>query len=259
MSTDDRHLVERMTWNEVARRIDAGAAAILPIGAAAKQHGLHLPLNTDRIQAEWLAARLAESIDALIWPTLTYGHYPAFVEYAGSTSLSAPVFEAMVQQIASGILGQRLPCAVRARHRDQHESAGRARAGAARRRQCAAFADSRWTALSPRRGRTRRAAPRQPCRRARDIADAGARAASGRHEPRRSEPATAHASAGPPDADRHRLAELQPLRQFWRSDAGDSGQGRDAAQSHARRSQRAGIGLPRSADEGSRPIRSVSR
>jgi creatinine amidohydrolase len=105
MSTDVRHLVERMTWNEVARRIDAGAAAILPIGAAAKQHGLHLPLNTDRIQAEWFAARMAERIDALIWPTLSYGHYPAFVEYAGSTSLSAPVFEAMVQQIASGILG----------------------------------------------------------------------------------------------------------------------------------------------------------
>jgi creatinine amidohydrolase len=104
MSSDDRHLVEHMTWAEVARRIDAGAAAILPIGAAAKQHGLHLPLNADRIQAEWLAARLAESIDALIWPTLTYGHYPAFVEYAGSTSVSAPVFEAMVQQIASGIL-----------------------------------------------------------------------------------------------------------------------------------------------------------
>jgi len=97
--------VESMTWAEVARRIDAGAAAILPIGAAAKEHGLHLPLGTDRIQADWLAARLGQSIDALIWPTLTYGHYPAFVEYAGSSSLSSQVFEAMVQQIAAGILG----------------------------------------------------------------------------------------------------------------------------------------------------------
>jgi creatinine amidohydrolase len=104
MSTDSR-FIEHMIWNEVARRIDDGASAILPIGAAAKQHGLHLPLNTDRIQAEWLAARLSDSIDALIWPTLTYGHYPAFVEYAGSVSLSAPTFEALVQQIASGILG----------------------------------------------------------------------------------------------------------------------------------------------------------
>jgi creatinine amidohydrolase len=104
MGTDSR-FIEHMTWNEVARRIDDGAAAILPIGAAAKQHGLHLPLNTDRIQAEWLAARLAEAVDVLIWPTLTYGHYPAFVEYAGSINLSAPTFEAVVHQIASGILG----------------------------------------------------------------------------------------------------------------------------------------------------------
>ena len=35
---------------------------ILPIGAAAKQHGFHLPLNTDRVQAEWLAGRMAEKI-----------------------------------------------------------------------------------------------------------------------------------------------------------------------------------------------------
>src|SRR5712671_3858104 len=101
----DRNFVERMTWDGVARRIGHGASAILPIGAAAKQHGFHLPLNTDCIQAEWLAARLAATIDALIWPTLSYGHYPAFVEYAGSISLSAPVFEAVVQQIATGILG----------------------------------------------------------------------------------------------------------------------------------------------------------
>jgi creatinine amidohydrolase len=100
----ERSFVEHMRWDDVARRIDAGAIAILPIGAGAKQHGLHLPLNTDRIQAEWLAARLAARIDALVWPTLTYGHYPAFVEYAGSISLSAATFEAMVTEIASDIL-----------------------------------------------------------------------------------------------------------------------------------------------------------
>ena len=44
-------------------------------------------------------------IDALIWPTLTYGYYPAFVEYAGSASLSAATFEAVVAEVARGILG----------------------------------------------------------------------------------------------------------------------------------------------------------
>jgi creatinine amidohydrolase len=98
-----RNFIEAMTWDEVRRRIDNGAAAILPIGAGAKQHGLHLPLNTDRIQAEWLAARIAGRIDALVWPTVAYGYYPAFVEYAGSGSLSAPVFEASIQEIVTGI------------------------------------------------------------------------------------------------------------------------------------------------------------
>jgi creatinine amidohydrolase len=105
----DRHFIERMHWDEVARRIGDGAVAILPIGAAAKQHGFHLPLNTDRIQAEWLAGRMAEKIDALIWPTLTYGHYPAFVEYAGSSSLSISTFEALVHEVAGQILGNGCP------------------------------------------------------------------------------------------------------------------------------------------------------
>jgi creatinine amidohydrolase len=104
-SNTDSNLVERLAWDEVARRIDNGASAILPIGAAAKAHGFHLPMNTDRIQAEWLAARTADRIDALIWPTIAYGYYPAFVEYAGSTGLSAPAFEALIQEIATTIVG----------------------------------------------------------------------------------------------------------------------------------------------------------
>jgi creatinine amidohydrolase len=106
MDTDiDRNFIERLSWDAIARRIEHGAAAILPVGAGAKQHGFHLPVNTDRIQAEWLAARIAGRIDALIWPTVAYGYYPAFVEYAGSVSLSAAVFEALIQEVASGILG----------------------------------------------------------------------------------------------------------------------------------------------------------
>jgi creatinine amidohydrolase len=105
MGADTVHsFVEQLSWDEVAQRIEHGAAAILPIGAAAKEHGFHLPLNTDRIQAEWLAAQIASRIDALIWPTVTYGHYPAFIEYAGSASLSASVFEKVVEEIAAAIL-----------------------------------------------------------------------------------------------------------------------------------------------------------
>ena len=98
------HFIAQLAWDEVARRIAAGCPAILPIGAEAKQHGFHLPLDTDRRQAEWFAERLAARVDALIWPTVTYGYYPAFVEYPGSASLSCSTFEAMVHEISAGIL-----------------------------------------------------------------------------------------------------------------------------------------------------------
>lgn len=109
-SGTDRHVVSKLTWDVVEARIKAGAVALLPIGAGSKEHGLHLPMNTDQLQAEFFAARIAEKVDALIWPTVAYGYYPAFVAYPGSSSLSAPVYESLVAEVAAGILS----CGVRA-------------------------------------------------------------------------------------------------------------------------------------------------
>ncbi len=233
----DRHFIERMSWDDVARRIDDGAAAILPIGAAAKQHGFHLPLNTDRIQAEWLAARLAERIDALIWPTLSYGYYPAFIEYAGSSSLSAPTFEALVREIAAGILGS----GCRKLFVLNTGISTLAPVDRALARLDSDRVKHLWIYGGPRYPRaaegTRRAKPWQPCRRTRDLADAGDRAASGRHGARRSEPCPRAGGAGRADAVGSEFAELQPLRQLWRSDTGDLGQGRGPARRDARRSR----------------------
>lgn len=103
MNVAAKDLVARLSWDRVAARIEAGAAAVLPIGAGAKEHGLHLPMDTDRIQADWLAGIIANTIDALVWPTLTYGYYPAFVSYAGSVSLSSKTFSAMVREIVQGL------------------------------------------------------------------------------------------------------------------------------------------------------------
>ena len=84
--------------------MSAGADAILPIGAGAKEHGLHLPMNTDEMQAIWLAEKLAAETGALIWPVVTYGFYPAFREFSGSISLSRPVFVNTVREICAEIL-----------------------------------------------------------------------------------------------------------------------------------------------------------
>ena len=105
MKPGRQNFVSGLAWDEVERRLREGAAAILPVGAGAKQHGLHMPMGTDQFQAEWFAARLSERIDALIWPTLSYGRYPAFVAYAGSVSLSENAFVALVTEIVEGLIG----------------------------------------------------------------------------------------------------------------------------------------------------------
>ena len=96
--------VAGLTWDEVERRLASTPTAILPVGAAAKEHGWHLPMNTDEIQANWLAARLGEYGDSLIWPALTYGFYPAFRDFPGSISLSEPVFVALIREVIGEIL-----------------------------------------------------------------------------------------------------------------------------------------------------------
>jgi creatinine amidohydrolase len=100
-----KHEVAGLAWDAVRDRLGAGAAAILPIGAGAKQHGFHMPMATDQVFADYFACALAKKIDALIWPTLTYGAYPAFVRYAGSASLSNATFQAVVTEIAGALVG----------------------------------------------------------------------------------------------------------------------------------------------------------
>lgn len=106
-STTD-HWVGTMAWDQVRDRIAENAPAILPVGAGAKEHGWHMPMATDEIQAAHLADELAGRIGGLIWPVVTYGSYPAFTAYAGSISLSAGVFQAMIRELTEGLLAHGL-------------------------------------------------------------------------------------------------------------------------------------------------------
>jgi creatinine amidohydrolase len=100
--------VASLSWLEVEKRIANGAAGVLPVGASAKEHGYHLPMNTDQAQAEWLAQRLTEKFDILVWPTVGYGYYPAFTEYPGSCSISEHTFTALVREILSELYRHRV-------------------------------------------------------------------------------------------------------------------------------------------------------
>ncbi len=93
------HYLENLSWQEAESLIKQNRVLVLPLGAASKQHGPHLPLNTDALTAEYLASRIAERHDVTILPLLAYGYYPAFTEYPGSVSLCKKTFEETVIQI----------------------------------------------------------------------------------------------------------------------------------------------------------------
>ena len=103
MQSNQNNWIENLAWPEIEQRIQNGAFAILPVGAASKEHGRHMPLNTDYRQAKWLASQVALQFDALIWPIVNYGYYPAFVDYPGSISIDENTFCATIESILNGI------------------------------------------------------------------------------------------------------------------------------------------------------------
>lgn len=93
-----------LPWTEAAARIKSGCPVIVPIGAAAKAHGPHLPLATDKITVEALGARLAAALPVLIAPTVGFGYYPAFVEYPASQHVPARQFEDLLVTLMCGFI-----------------------------------------------------------------------------------------------------------------------------------------------------------
>ena len=94
-----------LTWAEAGERFAAGAPVVIPVGAAAKEHGLHLPLDTDRRVAHELARRVAERLPVIVAPVVGFGYYPAFVAYPGSQHLRAETFMALVAELAGNLIG----------------------------------------------------------------------------------------------------------------------------------------------------------
>ncbi len=80
-------LLEDLTWLEAEKVLTPETVVVIPLGAAAKEHGPHLKLKNDWLIAEYLKRRVLEQSNVVIAPTVNYHFYPAFLEYPGSTSL----------------------------------------------------------------------------------------------------------------------------------------------------------------------------
>ena len=91
--------LEDINWVKAKEILTPDAVIVIPLGAEAKEHGPHLPLGTDFLQATAYTNDLALTRKVIIAPTINYGLYPAFLKYAGSTSVNFSTQTEMVLQI----------------------------------------------------------------------------------------------------------------------------------------------------------------
>lgn len=97
--------IEGKPWTEAQRLLKDTTIVVIPLGAQAKEHGPHLQLKNDFLIAEYLKDRVGRTQHVVIYPTINYHYYPAFLEYPGSTSLQLETASNMLVDICRVISG----------------------------------------------------------------------------------------------------------------------------------------------------------
>src|SRR4051794_29355577 len=101
-----------LTYEEIRRRREAGAVAVVPTGCT-EQQGPHLPVDFDTWFAEHLMcaaadrARQRHAVDALVLPALPFGPTPEHRNYgAGYIDVPVDIHHAMIWAILSSLADQ---------------------------------------------------------------------------------------------------------------------------------------------------------
>lgn len=99
-----------LTWRDAEALKAQAPIVLLPIGST-EAHGPHLPLATDAILSDELAARAAAALDAagyttIVAPTVAYAitHYAS--EFAGTISIAPETATALVADVCASLVAQ---------------------------------------------------------------------------------------------------------------------------------------------------------
>lgn len=92
-----------LSWPEAQVQLSE-ATVIIPFGAGAKEHGPHLPLNTDRVVLDHLLQSAVKLEGVLIAPSILHGWFPAFRDYPGTEIADPTVFQNYVEAVAISLI-----------------------------------------------------------------------------------------------------------------------------------------------------------
>lgn len=95
-----QRLMSLMTWLQITDYLKNTAlpGVIIPIGPM-EEHGPHLPIGTDYLNAEKVALMVAERCDCLVAPTIPLMHCGIGDDYIGSYSIGLKTLEMIVSDI----------------------------------------------------------------------------------------------------------------------------------------------------------------
>ncbi len=95
-------IMEEMTMTEFEKGLGKTRTVIIPIGTV-EEHGSHLPLSTDTIQAMELAKRVAQRMNVFIAPPLHYGFCRSTRCHPGTISVSTGALREMIRDIVKSL------------------------------------------------------------------------------------------------------------------------------------------------------------
>jgi creatinine amidohydrolase len=95
--------LQGLTWTEAEAVLQPSTVVVLPLGAAAQEHGPHLKLGNDLTLVDYLARRVVAASAVVAAPPLTYHHDPGFVDYPGSVSLSLATARDLTSDVVGGL------------------------------------------------------------------------------------------------------------------------------------------------------------
>lgn len=95
--------LSELTWPEAEALLGPETIVVIPLGAAAKEHGPHLRLDNDLTLARYFRDRVLAKAEVVALPIVDYHYYPAFLDYPGSTSLRFETARDLIVDIVRSI------------------------------------------------------------------------------------------------------------------------------------------------------------
>ncbi len=98
-------IIEEMTMTEFAAGLERTRTAYIPFGSV-EEHGSHLPLSTDTIQAYEVGKRAAERIPLFVCPPIHYGSCRSTSCHPGTISITTASLKALLKDIVRSLRQQ---------------------------------------------------------------------------------------------------------------------------------------------------------